>query len=342
MTQKKIVVVGARGYVGKELLPLLETHPQLEVKAVGSRMLAGESVKKHIQKYKGSLSFSSLTPEALAQSDADLVFLALPNGESPKYLTQLQTVQNPMKIIDLSADHRFDSEWQYGLVEHQMDNIKNKQKISNPGCYATGAQMAIRPFPLRAGNAPHLGFQDLVVPGRRASKNDPEVLYENILPYALSDHIHEKEIGHHLSTPVRFMPHVAFFFRGIMLTINIPVKEKIGAIEAHIGVVNLMRSPFDSGARNATMGARQCFETPLVYWRFQTNEAGNMCVVATLDNLSKGQPPSITKPNLPLAGKQIQGFHNSALWQKNTTSIDDTLQDFMAGEDVVLDKNYYF
>ena len=52
MTNKKIVVVGARGYVGKELLPLLETHPQLEVKAVGSRMLAGESVKKHIQKYE--------------------------------------------------------------------------------------------------------------------------------------------------------------------------------------------------------------------------------------------------------------------------------------------------
>ena len=109
MTQKKIVVVGARGFVGKELLPLLETHPQLEVKAVGSRMLAGESVKKHIQKYKGSLSFSSLTPEALAQSDADLVFLALPNGESPKYISQLDAANNPMKVIDLSADHRFDN-----------------------------------------------------------------------------------------------------------------------------------------------------------------------------------------------------------------------------------------
>ena len=127
MTKKKFVVVGARGYVGKELLPLLETHPQLEVKAVGSRMLAGESVKKHIQKYKGTLSFSSLTPEALSQSDADLVFLALPNGESPKYLKQLKAANNPMKVIDLSADHRFDAQWQYGLVEHQMEHLKNKQ-----------------------------------------------------------------------------------------------------------------------------------------------------------------------------------------------------------------------
>ena len=311
MTKKKIVVVGARGYVGKELLPLLETHEQLEVKAVGSRMLAGESVKKHIQKYKGSLSFSSLTPEALSQSDADLVFLALPNGESPKYLKLLQQAKNPMKVIDLSADHRFDPNWQYGLVEHQMNNIKNKQLISNPGCYATGAQMAIRPFlPYVQGTPSIFGVSGFSGAGTtRSPKNDPEVLYENILPYALSDHIHEKEIGYHLDNPVRFMPHVTFFFRGIMLTINIPVKEKVGAIEAY----NLCRAFY------ADHPLIHVQETPpwvrdnvskhhLCIGGFKSNEAGDaLCVVATLDNLLKGA-----------ATQALQNLNLAFGWEANT------------------------
>lgn len=56
-------------------------------------------------------------------------------------------------------------------------------------------------------------------------KNDINVLRDNIMPYSLTGHIHEREISHHLGAPVAFIPHVASWFRGIHHTINIPLNQ---------------------------------------------------------------------------------------------------------------------
>lgn len=60
-------------------------------------------------------------------------------------------------------------------------------------------------------------------------KNDPELLRDNLIPYSLTGHMHEREISHHLGTPVVFIPHVASWFRGILLTISIPLKEAMSS-----------------------------------------------------------------------------------------------------------------
>ena len=232
---KSIIVAGGRGYVGQELLPLVHNHPDLEIKAVSSRMLTGEPIQKHVHKFTGDLKFAALAPQQLANLEADLALLALPNGESTRYVDALAQADNPMKLVDLSADHRLNPAWQYGLVEHRADALRHQNRIANPGCYATGMQIGIKPFlPFLNGVPSCFGVSGFSSAGTTPSdKNDPEVLYENILPYQLADHLHEQEASHHLGTAVRLMPHVAFFFRGILLTLNLPVKEKIPSLAAY-------------------------------------------------------------------------------------------------------------
>ena len=167
---KSIIVVGGRGYVGQELLPLVHNHPDLEIKAVSSRMLTGEPIQKHVHKFTGDLKFAALSPQQMANLEADLALLALPNGESTRYVDALAQAANPMKLVDLSADHRLNPAWQYGLVEHRADALRHQNRIANPGCYATGMQIGIKPFCLFSTACPRaLGFRGSAVraPPRR-------------------------------------------------------------------------------------------------------------------------------------------------------------------------------
>ena len=63
-------------------------------------------------------------------------------------------------------------------------------------------------------------------------KNDLDILRDNLLPYALVGHTQERELNRHSGVDVRFMPHVAPFFRGISCTIALDLKTAIGADEA--------------------------------------------------------------------------------------------------------------
>jgi N-acetyl-gamma-glutamyl-phosphate reductase len=130
--------------------------------------------------------------------------------------------KNPV-IIDLSADHRFDASWYYGLPELTRQRYTGQRRISNPGCYATAMQLAIAPM-LNALDGPVqcFGVSGYSGAGTAPSdKNNVELLQDNLMPYALTGHVHEREVAHRLSHPVEFMPHVAPHFRGITLTANL-------------------------------------------------------------------------------------------------------------------------
>lgn len=160
------------------------------------------------------------SPEDVIRLDKDIDcwVMALPNGVCKPYIEALDGISSKSVIVDLSADYRFTESWTYGLVElTQRSKIAQATRISNPGCYATGSQLGIAPIVeagLIGGQATVMGISGYSGAGTKPSpKNDIKNLTDNIIPYSLTNHVHEREISHHLGTPVAFIPHVASFFR---------------------------------------------------------------------------------------------------------------------------------
>ncbi len=225
MTDKKYTlgIVGARGYTGAELIRLVAAHPAIELAFVSSRELAGQRVADKNAAYTGELRYENLNAEAVAAKGVDAVVLALPNGLAAPFVAAIDAAKPETVIVDLSADYRFDPTWYYGLPERTRARAEGKTRISNPGCYATAMQLAIAPMlDLLAGPPQCFGVSGWSGAGTTPSdKNNPEKLANNLMPYALANHVHEREVTAQLGFPVEFMPHVAPHFSGITMTVNL-------------------------------------------------------------------------------------------------------------------------
>jgi N-acetyl-gamma-glutamyl-phosphate reductase len=223
MMQKTLGIVGARGHTGAELIRLVASHPSLELAFVSSRELDGQLVSDHVDEFTGDLRYENLGASAAAVRSVDAVILALPNGKAADY-AQMIGANNPATVmVDLSADYRFDDGWYYGLPELTRARYKGQKRISNPGCYATAMQLAIAPLKDDLAAPPAcFGVSGYSGAGTTPSdRNDPDKLRDNLMPYSLTDHVHEREVTRHLGVPVEFMPHVASHFRGITMTVNL-------------------------------------------------------------------------------------------------------------------------
>ncbi|SFK76645.1 N-acetyl-gamma-glutamyl-phosphate reductase [Rhodanobacter glycinis] len=235
MSNKKTIgIVGARGHTGTELIRMIAAHPALELTFVSSRELDGQRVAEHNDVYVGELCFEALDPAAVAAKRADVVILALPNGKAAPYVEAIDAAAPETLILDLSADYRFDKSWYYGLPELTRDKWRGNgtdriRHISNPGCYATAMQLSIAPLKdLLAAPPVCFGVSGYSGAGTTPSdKNDPEKLRDNLMPYALTGHGHEKEASFQLGLPVEFMPHVAPHFRGLTVTTNLYLVRQV-------------------------------------------------------------------------------------------------------------------
>ncbi len=293
MTAKKTIgIVGARGYTGAELIRLIARHPQLELAFVSSRELAGQPVSAHIAEFAGGLRYENLGHEQVVDKGADAVILALPNGKAGEIVIALEAKAPGTIVIDLSADYRFNEDWYYGLPELTREGYAGQKRISNPGCYATAMQLAITPLLDRLAGPPQcFGVSGYSGAGSTPSdKNDVAKLRDNLMPYALTDHMHEREVSRHLGVPVEFMPHVAPHFRGITMTVNLwldqvmkpeTIRELYRERFANEPLIRVLdEAPWVSniaGKHGAELGG------------FTVAPGGKrVVVVATLDNLLKG------------------------------------------------------
>lgn len=296
-----IGLVGARGYTGAELIRLVERHPSLSLAYVSSRALLGRRVADTLEDSSLDLVYEDLDEKAVAARPVDAVVLALPNGLSQPYVDRIapQTV-----IVDLSSDHRFDEQWVYGLPEHFRDSLRGAKRIANPGCYATGAQLAIRPL-VDLINTPPVVFGVSGYSGAGTTpseKNDPDRLRDNLLPYSLTGHTHELEISRHVNHAVRFVPHVAPFFRGITLTISFEFSRPMTRDE----IVNRFRTQYAheplvtvTDAAPEVRGIVQ--QHGVAIGGISVDSTGlHAVVVATIDNLLKGAATQAVQ-NLNLA-----------------------------------------
>lgn len=224
---KTVGIIGARGYVGGELLALLSGHPGFEVAYVSSRQLAGEAVADHVPGYEGELGYESVTPEGAAARDADVVVLALPNGVGGRFVEALEAHKPEVVLVDVSADRRFDEGWRYGLPERFRERLRGARRIANPGCYATGMQLGLWPLLDFFDARPHcFGVSGYSGAGTTPSpRNDVEALRDNLMPYKLAGHLHQREVSHHLGASVYFTPTVASWFRGIQLVISVELRD---------------------------------------------------------------------------------------------------------------------
>lgn len=225
---RSVGIVGARGYVGAELIRLIAGHPDFELAFVSSRELVGQRVADHFEGVAGidsGLRYVAPANDELPALGADAVVLALPNGKAAACVAAFDAAGVDPVIVDLSADYRFDDTWYYGLPELTRAKYAGQRRISNPGCYATAMQLAVAPM-LDALRGPVQCFGVSGYSGAGTSpsdRNDPEKLRDNLMPYALTNHVHEREVTRQLGHEVQFLPHVAPHFRGLTITANLPL-----------------------------------------------------------------------------------------------------------------------
>lgn len=314
----KLGIVGARGYVGAELIRLVAAHPRFELAFVSSRELDGQRVADHISEYVGELRYTSPDHEQLPTLGADAVVLALPNGKAAVCVGAFDAAGVDPVIIDLSADYRFDDSWYYGLPELTRARYVGQKRISNPGCYATAMQLVIAPMcDALDGPVQCFGVSGWSGAGTTPSdKNDPEKLRDNLMPYALIGHLHEREVTRHLGHLVEFMPHVAPHFRGLTITANLHLDRPFTldeiiaryhqqySDEALVDVLDA--APWVSAIANAHHVELGGFTLSV--------DGRRLVVVATEDNLLKGAATqALQNLNLAFGLEEATGIPSSTV-----------------------------
>jgi N-acetyl-gamma-glutamyl-phosphate reductase len=318
----RVAVAGASGYAGGELLRLLTGHPDLEIGPLSANVSAGVPVTAVHPQLTGHSAldgavFSGTEPDVLA--DADLLFTALPHGESAQLAARLP---DHLKVIDLGADFRlgdpeawagyystpYAGQWTYGLPElpGARDAIKASATVAAPGCYATASILALAPL-LAAGLAEPADVVIVAASGTSGAGRSPrpdllatEVMGSMSAYQVGGTHRHTPEIEQNINpertglpapapVSVSFTPTLAPMARGILATCTARSAAPPGQLrqalrdayhgEPFVHVLPEGRWP----ATGATLGSNAAHLQVAA-----DQHAGRAVVVCALDNLVKG------------------------------------------------------
>ena len=233
-----VAVAGASGYVGGELLRILAGHPEFEIGIATANTHVGAPISAvHPHLVDLDLTFKATNPEVLG--GAELVFLALPHGESAAVAERLPAGQ---KIIDLGADHRLvdpyawtsyyggphADPWTYGLPElpGQRELIAASDRVAATGCYAGAVILALAPL-LAAGIA---SPDDVVVVAASGTTGAGRTQKPGLLASEVMGDLTAYKVGAHQHTPeikqatgaraVSFTPLLVPMPRGILATVT--------------------------------------------------------------------------------------------------------------------------
>ncbi|MBS0212694.1 MAG: N-acetyl-gamma-glutamyl-phosphate reductase [Proteobacteria bacterium] len=321
-------IVGGRGHTGAELIRLLAAHPHFEIAYVSSRELAGQRVSEHVPAYRGDVRFASPSHEDLPNLQADAVVLALPNGKAGACVGAFDASGVDPVIVDLSADHRFDATWHYGLPELTRATAAGQRRIANPGCYATAMQLAIAPMrEVLDGSVQCFGVSGFSGAGTTPSdKNDPDKLRDNLMPYALTGHVHEREVAHRLGCGIEFMPHVAPHFRGLSITANLHLSQAFTLDEVRSRYrERYAGEPLVRVLDDAPWVSHIAGRHHVEIGGFTLSADGHrLVVVATEDNLLKGAATqALQNLNLAFGLGEFAGFPQQALLRTGEKKVAD-------------------
>ena len=345
MSKTKVGIINVTGYAGIELARLLSQHPLVELTSVTGRSAAGQKLNK---------VFPHLTNVDLVirteLGKVDFAFSAMPHKESAKEIIPL--ISQGIKVVDISSDFRLKDSNAYpiwynfthpepellktavfGLPELHRKEIVAAQLVANPGCYPTGAILALAPA-VKAG----LISLDIIVDSKSGVSGAGRTLNltthysevnEDVSAYAVAGHRHLPEITQELgllnpqvSPAVTFIPHLIPMTRGILTTGyavlvsgKLATGKKGGEELIQLYLDFYKEEPFIKITdlpphTKHTWGSNYCLIYPMLDHR-----TGRFIVISAIDNLVKGAAgQAIQNMNLMLGFPETAGIEAPAVF----------------------------
>jgi len=312
----KVAIIGASGYTGSESIRIILQHSEAKLTYLTALPQECGAVEDVFPQFKGRCNLQ-IEPLDLGKLSnlADVVLCCLPHKVSMGFVPKL--LGTGLKVIDFSADYRlkdvavYEQFYQvkhtdtanlakavFGLPEFFRQQIKGADLVANPGCYPTGALLAIAPL-LEKGIVETDSIIVNAVTGISGAGRNPSSKFhfpnmnENLFAYGIGSHRHMPEMeqiaGEIAGSPVKilFQPHAGSFDRGILSTIYCQPKGKVSA-EQLIGLYNdfYAEEPFVQICESApavkdVAGTNYCHI-------FATCVKGKVVVFSAIDNLVKG------------------------------------------------------
>ncbi len=329
MAKLNALIAGSTGYIGLQLIKLLIKHPNISIK-----YLCGNTSKgKKIYSFDKSI-ISKKLPKIIKFNNnllnkVDVIFTALPNGESQKIANKLLKKN---VLIDLSADFRLNSakeylKWYkinhsskkniknsiYSLPEFSKKKLKNYKIIACPGCYPTSILIPLNPIIknnlIKTSNIIIDSKSGYSGAGRNvhekyANKN----LYESLSAYGVGFHRHNSEIQQELNIYSRknikfiFTPHLTPMFRGILSTIYIETNKGITINDINSKLKSFYKKDFFIKIlpTNSLISTNDVINTNYCYLSVcKTKHKNKLIILSAIDNLIKGG-----------AGQAVQNLNN--------------------------------
>jgi N-acetyl-gamma-glutamyl-phosphate reductase len=318
-------IIGGAGYTGLELVRLLLMHQKVKISVVTSRRYKGEKVSDvnpHLFPFI-ELDYEDVDTKEIADR-SDIVFVAVPHGSAMDYVPEL--IERGAKVIDLSADYRLKKEEYeriykrehkdkeerdavYGLTELHPE-VAEADLVANPGCYPTGAILAVAPLvkekevsPYRAcgvvGQSPTMVKQVVFdsksgISGAGVEPSETSHfpnLAENIIPYQITEHRHVAEMRMELHVKVSFTPHVIPSIRGILTTAHVFLDTR--GTKTHDEIEEIYKQFYDGKRfirlRNEMPSLSSVRGTNFCdIWLEVEKKSDRIVVISAIDNLVKG------------------------------------------------------
>ncbi|SEL38393.1 N-acetyl-gamma-glutamyl-phosphate reductase [Colwellia chukchiensis] len=317
----KVVVIGASGYVGAELIALLTLHNKVTLKhlLVSEQSSArGKTFAKLHARWQGicDLPLQSFSPQWFEQHlsstshDIDAVFFATPHEFSAQWAQAFLDVG--IKVFDLSGGFRLKDpslypqhygfehqalaaleKAQYGLAEWHADGIANSELIAVPGCYPTASLLALKPITqhkLQQENALIVvnGISGVSGAGRKAALST-SFCEVSLTPYNILQHRHQPEISQEAHADVIFNPHLAPYKRGLLITATVPLKAQVNAHQVAEAFTQAYQGQSLVRLRDSWPKIDDVAYSPFADLYWQVDEEKQVVVVScAIDNLLKG------------------------------------------------------
>lgn len=337
-----VIILGASGYGGGELLRLLAGHPRLRSVIGASRQHVGKDIGSVHPNLRGVVRGSFVeAPDwnRLADSDCPVLFAAMPHGEFARQLPRLEQewqaagLSERLTAIDLSGDFRLADgagftqsyggehpcvdrlgSFVYGLSEWRRSQLAGARRIANPGCFATALQLALLPLADLGDARPGWVAVSAITgsSGSGASASDTThhpTRANDFRAYKMLAHQHEGEVRRTLAEEgaaieFAFVPHSAPLVRGIFATLTFPAPGLTR---------NSLRDVYVARYGDARF-IRLVDGTPRVAAVVGSNfadiaveaKAGSACVMIAIDNLVKG-----------MAGQAVQNLNIACGWPED-------------------------